>query len=73
MKPTQLQPGKNYAWQGRMAEFLRRIPAEPGGALSAINVFRVPDFIGLNSPQDQGLTHFSDAQVSKVVQDFVSS
>jgi hypothetical protein len=67
-----LTPGRKYKYLPRFgrdvleAEFVRRIPREPGRA--AINVFIVPAFAGLNGPADKGITHFNDHSVAKQIQ-----
>lgn len=63
MKPTQLIPGRKYLWQGHIkepyeVEFVRRNKAQ--GGLSAVNVFFVAKFVGLDGPKDKGVAHFSD-------------
>lgn len=62
-----LTPGREYKWQSPFApqayfiQFVRRIPRECGHA--PINVFVVPEFVGLNGPEDKGITEFSDYKV----------
>ena len=69
MKPTQINPGKKllisipYTNSKRIAYFVKRIPAQPGG--QAINLVRFPAFEGLNGYNDDGTCQMSDQELAK--------
>lgn len=35
---------------------------------SAVNIFQCDDYRGLNGPDDKGITHLTDYQVTKIIQ-----
>jgi len=71
MKPSKLKPGKRILLTGsdqrqREAVFIRRHPAQ--GGRKAINIIRVPDFAGLEGPNDDGTCTISDYDFSRKTQ-----
>lgn len=67
MEPSELRPGQKiqikFNLRVRDAIFVKRCQETPGRF--AKNVFMVPDFAGLNGPDDKGLCHMSDNELSK--------
>jgi hypothetical protein len=51
----------------RLAEFVRRIPPWQRGGRSAVSIFIVPDYAGLNGPTDKGFAEFSDRDVKQTM------
>ena len=69
MKPTTLKHGTKIIIQEALSKkkmiafFIRRQPA--AGGSKAINILRVPEFEGLMSPDDPGITEMSDYDLSR--------
>jgi len=69
MRPSKLKPGTElkikfaFGKGSYEAEFIKRIPAALGR--KATNHIRVPDFKGLNGPDDDGTCEMSDYELSR--------
>ncbi len=50
--------------ESRIAYFIKRIPAQ--GGEKAINLVKFPDFKGVISPDDDGICHMSDYDLSRL-------
>jgi hypothetical protein len=60
MRVAALKPGLKCRWHGRALEFIERVKER------RVNVFRCPDFVGLNGPDDRGLVEFTDHDLKEV-------
>lgn len=65
MKPSKMKPGQEIRINGRVGFYVRRSPTQSGRP--AINIIRVPDYAGLNGPDDNGLCQLSDYDFSHKV------
>lgn len=69
MKPSTLKHGEklivkqSLGLDSMVAYFIRRKPAT--GGRQAINYLRVPEFKGVMSPDDPGITEMSDYDLSR--------
>lgn len=71
MKPSTLKPGNRFLLicsdqRQREAVFVRRYPAQ--GGHKAVNIIRVPDFAGLEGPNDDGACTLSDYDFARKTQ-----
>jgi len=53
-----------YRWKNHDMEFIERLPGRAWKP--AIYLFKVPDFAGLNAPDDPGFVVFADWQLREV-------
>jgi len=65
MKPSKIKPGQEIRINGRIGFYVRRYPTQSGRP--AINIIRVPDYAGLNGPDDDGSCQISDYDFSHKV------
>ncbi|HEY3863767.1 MAG TPA: hypothetical protein VGO59_17970 [Verrucomicrobiae bacterium] len=64
MKATTLKPGQEVRLHGRKMTFVKRLRGGHDICGAARNVFRCPDYAGLNGPKDAGLVEFSDQMLA---------
>ncbi len=65
MKPSKMKPGQEIRINGRIGFYVRRYLSQAGRP--AINIIRVPDYTGLNGPNDDGSCQISDYDFSRKV------
>lgn len=69
MKASKIQAGTRLfctsegSGTTRVAIFVNRLPGENGR--QPINILRVPDFAGLEGPEDEGIVTLSDRELSR--------
>jgi len=72
MRPSEIKPGTKLLISSLsgltddkyIAIFQERVPKGPGGR-KPYNVLKVPDFVGINGPDDEGICHMSDFDLSR--------
>jgi len=66
VRSADLRSGSRCRWKGHLLEFVERVPRR--GRISARNVFRCEDFVGLADPDDPGNLIFTDHALAKEVE-----